>query len=59
MGSSIRIEPVGGAAYIRMGSIVDANIIYNAIKEEHSDLAVEYVSPGSFGQVSTTLKGRG
>jgi hypothetical protein len=37
---------------MRMGNIVDASVIYNTVKKDHLDLAVEYISPGDFGQVS-------
>jgi hypothetical protein len=52
MGSSIRIEPVGGVVYIRIGSIVDAAMIYNTMKKDHANLTVEYILPMTFGQVS-------
>ena len=52
---SHRFESVGNITRIRMGNIEDAAAIYTAIRSEHMDLAVEYISLVDFVQVSPLI----
>jgi hypothetical protein len=50
---SLRVESVGNIVYLRLANISDSATIYKAIKKDHINFAVEYMSPSALGQVSS------
>jgi hypothetical protein len=44
---------MGDSYYLRLSNIRDAMELYNGIKMNNPDLTVEYISPVTFGKVSS------